>query len=143
MIEVISPLILLSIGIALIASEALVVSFVVFWFGLACLIVAGLTQLNIIDDIQWQLSIIALIAIFLLFTLRTKALKYFLKTDVPENEDNFLDTSGEGVIKENLVYFMATYWKIGNSQKETFEDGETVFVSGTKNGVAFIEKLKS
>ncbi len=143
MIDLISPLILLAIGVALIASEALVVSFVVFWFGLACLIVAGLTQLNIIDDIQWQLSTIAIISIFLLFTLRTKALRYFLKTEVADNEDIFLDTSGEGIIKENLVYFMATYWKIGNSQKENFEDGETVFVSGTKNGVAFIEKLKS
>ncbi len=139
-LSLISPTSLMAIGIILIALEAITFSFVLFWFGIAFLIVSVLSLLNIYPDGFWQLSSVGIIAILMLVSLRTKTLKLFLKSKNKENNDNFLNEAGVGVIQNGKVYYKATLWNIGYEGKETFDDKEKVDVKSTKSGVAYIEK---
>lgn len=115
-------------------------SFVVIWFGVAALAVAMLSYLIPFGSAVSQLTVIALIALTLLFTLRSKAIKRFLKESEPVKDD-FFDVQGKGIISSGKVYFKATLWEIEPSL-EKFEEDEIVNVLGTHNGVAKIEKLK-
>ena len=139
--SLISPAYLSAIGVILIAVEMLTFSFILFWFGIAFLLVAGLSLLNIFPDGLWQLLSIAIIAMAMLVSLRTKALELLLKSK-EENNDNFLNEAGVGEIKHSKVNYKATYWEIGYEGKETFEEDEKVTVLRTEKGVAFIEKIK-
>lgn len=141
MIDLISPLILIAVGIGLIALEALLFSFIVFWFGMATIIVGLLSYLNIFEDGLWQLSTIAILSMLLLFTMRSKALQLFLKSKDQEYNDNFLNEEGVGVIKESNVYYKATNWRIDPMNKDEFKEGEQVHVLSVKKGIATIKKL--
>ena len=136
-----SPLVLLAIGVILIALESLLFSFVLFWFGLSFLIVGGISYLDVSLDLKWQLSLVAIISLALLVFLRAKALKIFLKSKEGENNDNFLNETGYGVIKNGKVFYKATYWDIDPMCKVTFDDGEKVFVQKAEKNIAFIEKI--
>ncbi len=140
-LSLISPTSLMAIGIILIALEVVTFSFVLFWFGIAFLIVSVLSLLNIYPNGLWQLSSVGLIAILMLLSLRTKTLKLFLKSKNKENNDNFFNEAGIGVIQNQKVYYKATLWNIGYEGKETFEDNEKVNVKSTKAGFANIEKI--
>lgn len=138
-LSVISPTILVAVGIALIALEAILFSFIAFWFGLATLLVGISSYFFRYGDGLWQLVAISIISLVLLFTLRTKAMELFMKSKDHEHNDDFLNESGEGVIKDGRVYFKATYWKIDSD--ESFEEGEKVKILSTKGSVASVEKL--
>ena len=138
-LEVFSAMILIALGIGLVALEALLFSFVIFWFGVATIIVGFSTYFIEYSDGLWQLAAIATIALLLLFTLRSKALERFMKSEEHEHNDNFFNTSGEGEIRNNRVYFKGTYWKIESS--ELFTEGERVFVVSTDGSVAHVKKL--
>ncbi|CAI6148748.1 MAG: hypothetical protein SPLUMA1_SPLUMAMAG1_00718 [uncultured Sulfurimonas sp.] len=140
-LNLISPIILIAIGIGLIALEAMIFSFVLFWFGIAAIIVGGLSFFPIYSDGLWQLASIAIIAMVLLLSLRVKATEIFLKSKDKKNNDNFLNEKGVGVIKDGKVYYKATYWNIDLNHTETFEEGEKVTVLGTAKGIADISKL--
>jgi len=142
MIDLISPLMLIAIGIGLIALEALLFSFVLFWFGVATIIVGVLSYLHIFGDGLWQLSSIAILSMILLFFLRSKVLQLFLKSKDGEHDDNFFNEEGVGVIRNGSLYYKATYWNIDPMNKEKFEDGEQVHVLSINKGIATIEKLK-
>lgn len=141
-LSLISPITLMAIGITLIALEAITFSFVLFWFGVSFLVVAGLSLFSIYHDGLWQLSSVAVVSMLLLLTLRTKALKLFLKSKDKENNDNFLNEAGVGIIKDGKVNYKATLWHIGYNGKETFSDNEKVSVTSTKAGFAYIEKIE-
>jgi len=141
-LSLISPTILIAIGLGLIAIEALIFSFVFFWFGLAFIIVGVLTYFSVFADGLWQLSSASVIAIALLLLLRTKSIKLFLETKGKENNDNFLNEKGIGVIKNAKVYYKATYWGINLSNKEVYKEGERVSVLSVAKGIANIEKIK-
>ena len=66
MLNVIDPYILLAIGVALVALEALIASFIVIWFGIGFLIVAIISFFFIFSAGVWQLATISLISIFLI-----------------------------------------------------------------------------
>ncbi|MFT5660031.1 MAG: hypothetical protein ACI9TV_000665 [Sulfurimonas sp.] len=140
-LSLISPAYLSAIGIILITLEMLTFSFVLFWFGIGFLLVAGLSLFNVFPDALWQLGSIGLIAMLMLFFLRSRALEVFLKSK-KENNDNFLNEAGVGVIKHGKVDYKATYWEISYEGKETFAEDEKVTVLKTEKGVAFIEKIK-
>lgn len=143
MLSLISPAILIAIGLGLIALEALSFSFILFWFGLSFMIVGILSYFSLFPDGLWQLSSIAIVAIALLFALRTKAIKIFMKSKEKENNDNFLNEKGIGIIKNAKVYYKATYWDIDLAHEDTFEEDEKVVVTGTKHGIADISKVKN
>ena len=139
MLELFSPMVLMAIGIALIALEALLFSFVSFWFGVAFLLVGVSSYYVTYTDGLWQLAAISIVALVLLVTLRSKALKTFMKSKEHEHNDDFFNVSGEGVIKEGRVYFKGTYWKIESDQ--VFEDGEKVKVTSTNGSTALVQKI--
>ncbi|MBT5934655.1 nodulation efficiency protein D [Sulfurimonas sp.] len=142
-LSLISPTILIAIGIGLIAMEALVFTFVFFWFGLAFLTVGVLSYFPLFTDGLWQLSTIAILAILSLILLRAKATDLFLNSQAEKNNDNFLNEKGIGVIKNGKVYYKATYWNIDPTNKESFNEGESVNVLSALKGVVAIEKIIS
>lgn len=140
----IAPAILIGAGIALIALESVIVSFVVIWFGIASLIVGCLSYVVLFTDGFWQLSIISIIAILLLFLLRTKAMSYLLKAKDEDYNDNTYNEKGIGVIKEGKVYYKATYWDVDPRLVEKLEENQKVEVLSVKGSTATIntESLK-
>ncbi|MBN2815051.1 MAG: nodulation efficiency protein D [Campylobacterales bacterium] len=138
-LETFSAMLLIAMGIGLIALEALLFSFVVFWFGVATILVGFSSYFIEYNDGLWQLATIALIALLLLFTLRSKALERFMKSQDHEHNDNFFNTSGEGEVRNGKVYFKGTYWKIESQQ--LFSEGERVRVTSTEGSTAQVEKL--
>lgn len=139
MLEPFSPILLIAIGIGLIALEALLLYFVILWFGLALLIVGLASYFIPFENGLWQLGIAAILAFILLFSLRSKVFKRFMRTKGKEPRDDFLNESGEGIIKEGKVYYKATYWKIKSDA--TFEENERVRILSTEGASATVEKL--
>ncbi len=139
-VELLDPIVLISIGIALVAFEALFFSFFVFWFGVASIIVGVMSYAINFSDGLWQICSIAIIAMVLLVVLRAKALDRFMRAKTREPNDDFLNTSGSGIIKDGKVYFKATYWNI--SSDDDFTQGEKVHVVSTKGATAVVQKTK-
>lgn len=140
-LSLISPIILIAIGIGLIALEAITFLFVLFWFGVASILVGVLSYIIKFPDGFWQLSVIAIIAMVLLLTLRNKALKVFLKPKSKENNDNFLNEKGVGVIQGDRVYYKATTWNIDSDNGVSFKDKEKVMICRIEKGIAYIKKI--
>lgn len=139
-LSVFSPMVLIGLGVILIALEAFIYSFFVVWFGIGLIIVGVVSNFYNFSDGMWQLSLTTLIALLLLFTLRAKISEKFLKEQDQAPKEDFLNQSGRGVIKNNKVYFKATYWDIKSDDK--FEDGEEVEVVEASKGVALVKKVK-
>jgi membrane protein implicated in regulation of membrane protease activity len=140
MLSLIEPYILLAIGIALRAIEALLVSFVVIWFGIGFIIVAVISYFYGFSDGMWQLAFVSLISLILLFLFRKKFLDKFSKSQV-EVSDNFFNEKGIGEIKNSKVFYKGTYWEIdSNIDEKEFIEGEKVTVLKTSKNQAKIEK---
>lgn len=138
-LNVISPTVLVAIGIILIAIEAMIFSFVFFWFGLASVIVGVISLFFTFSDGLWQLATIGVVALLMLFFLRAKALEKFQKPKDGEIKDNFLNTEGIGTIHNGKVYYKATYWDCDTIND--FIDDEKVEVIEAKKGKVIIKKL--
>lgn len=137
----IAPAILIGAGIALIALEAVVLSFVVVWFGIASILIGCLSYFILFNDGIWQLAVISVIALLLLLVLRTSAMTNFLKPKDEEYHDNFFDEKGIGVIKNGKVYYKATYWDIEYSIENEITENEKVEVLSIKGSTAIIKKI--
>ncbi|MCJ8327639.1 MAG: nodulation efficiency protein D [Campylobacterales bacterium] len=140
-ISIISPTILIAIGLFLIAIEAMSFSFISFWFGLASILIGIATNFIDFNDGLWQIASICILALVLLFSLRTKLMEKFLKSKDQEINDTFLNEKGEGVIKNGKVEYKATYWDI-DSKDTDFKEGEKVVVLSALRNKAKIEKYK-
>lgn len=137
-LNVFSPLVLLGVGIGLIALEGILVSFVIIWFGVGLVLVGLISYFYDFSDGFNQLVLASAFALLLLFVLRKKFLTKFLESKEGEIEENFLNTKGEGIIKNGLVQFRGTYFEIDSD--ETFEENEKVEVLSTHKNSAKIEK---
>jgi len=138
-----SVLILLGIGIAVLAVEAMLISFYLIWFGLAFIVVAGIHYLFPFGDGLWQLATVSVVGVVLLALLKAKATEKFLASKQEAPKENFLDdSSGEGVIQEGKLYFRGSYWNIKHPKDLSFTNGEKVAVINTKEGVAEIAKVE-
>lgn len=140
-LSTIAPLILIGIGVVIIALEALIYSFILIWFGLGLVLVGLISFYYDFNDGVWQLATASLIAIFLLLTLRTTIMRKFLKAKDTIPKEDFLNTTGIGIIENGKVNFKATYWEINSVKHEHFKEGEKVQVIRATKGVAYIEKL--
>jgi membrane protein implicated in regulation of membrane protease activity len=139
-LDVFDPYILLAIGVALIAFEAIVASFILIWFGLGFVITAVISYVYIFSDGIWQIAIASIISLLLLFLLRKKVLETFFKSR-KDISDNFLNEKGIGEIKNSKVFYKATYWDIDSKIPEKeFLEGEKVVVLKTHKNTATIEK---
>ncbi|MGE0050741.1 MAG: NfeD family protein [Arcobacter sp.] len=140
MLSAVDPYILLAIGVALIALEALIVSFILIWFGIGFIIVALISYFFIFSGAVWQLAIVSLISLFLILILRKKVLEKFLKSKM-EISDDFFNEKGIGEIKNSKVFYKGTYWEIDSKLDEKeFKEGEKVVVLKTSRNSATIEK---
>ena len=139
-LSMIDPYILLAIGIALIAFEAIITSFILIWFGTGFIITALISYVYIFPNGVWQIAIASIISLVLLIFLRKKVLESFLKSR-KDISDNFFDKKGIGEIRNSKVLYKATYWDIDSTLDEKeFVEGEKVVVLKTHKNTATIEK---
>lgn len=117
---------LLGIGFVLAIIELLIGSFYVIFFALAFLLV-GILSLFLSLNLVWQIILIVLIALVSFVIFR----KFFKKSKKEENlKDNFLDESGEGVIRNGMIYYKGTLWQ--SNEIKDLKDGDRVRVTGVK-----------
>ena len=139
-LDVIDPFILLAIGIALIAFEALIASFILIWFGVGFVVIAIVSSVYMFSDGIWQIAAASIISLLLLFLLRKKVLEKFLNSR-KDISDDFLNEKGIGEIKNSKVFYKATYWDIDSKiDEKEFVEGEKVVVLKTHKNQATIEK---
>ncbi len=139
-LDVIDPFILLAIGIALIAFEALIASFILIWFGVGFVVIAIVSSMYMFSDGIWQIAAASIISLLLLFLLRKKVLEKFLNSR-KNISDDFLNEKGIGEIRNSKVFYKATYWDIdSNIDEKEFVEGEKVVVLKTHKNTAIIEK---
>ena len=139
-LDVIDPFILLAIGIALIAFEAVIASFILIWFGVGFVVIAIISSLYMFSDGIWQIAAASIISLLLLFLLRKKVLEKFLNSR-KDISDDFLNEKGIGEIRNSKVFYKATYWDIdSNIDEKEFVEGEKVVVLKTHKNTAIIEK---
>ena len=118
--EAISPSYLVAIGILLIGLEAVIFSFVLFFFGMGLIIVAGISYFYIFDTAIIQLALSSVIAILGAYLFRGKLLEKISKPSQEIEERTHI--SGVGYIDEDMIKFDGTYWRCDND------------LSGYKNG---------
>ncbi|MGE4383943.1 MAG: NfeD family protein [Arcobacter sp.] len=140
MLSAVDPYILLAIGVALVALEAFIASFILIWFGISFIIVAVISYFVVFSGAVWQLATVSLISIILILVLRKKVVEIFLKSKV-EVSDDYLNEKGIGEIKNSKVFYKGTYWDIDSQLDEKeFIEGEKVEVLKTFKNKATIEK---
>ena len=135
----IEPLLLLGIAIFLIVAEVFVMSFIAVWFAIAFIAVSIVSVYISFSDGVYQLTAVAVISLLSLFALRTKAMEKLLKSEKVIKED-FLNTSGTGIFRNNKIEFKGTYWDFECESDTTFEENEKVKVLSTNKNIAIIEK---
>ena len=125
---------MLAAGVALIALEFMLGSFFVLFFGLGFLAVG---VLGFFIDIAWeyQILLIATTSLVLLFALR-KPLKAKFNSHENEVKDDFLNESGDGEIREGMVYYKGTLWRYDGNLTE----GTKVRVQGTKGNKVVLQR---
>ena len=116
---------MLAAGVGLIMLEFMLGSFFVLFFGLGFLAVG---VLGFFVDI-------AIVSLVLLFALR-KPLKAKFNQHESEVKDDFLNESGEGEIREGMVYFKGTLWRYDGN----LADGSKVRVRATKGNKVVLER---
>lgn len=132
--------ILLCVGILLVILEIFFASFFLIFLGLG-FIFAGLFELAFgfssfgVNPIVLQAIFIAVISIVLLIFLKPYFKKLFSSSE--KLKEDFLDESGEGEIKDNMVYFKGTLWAFEGSAK--YSEGQIVKIKGVKNNRLILE----
>ncbi|WP_169974064.1 MULTISPECIES: NfeD family protein [unclassified Campylobacter] len=129
----ISPFLVLALGVFLIVAELLIGSFFIMFFGLGFLIVGFF---GFFIDMLWyhQILLAAIISVILLFTLK-KPIKEKFYSSKNEVKDDFLNESGIGEVKEGKIYFKGTLWNYDGELKE----GEKVQIIGTKGNKVILK----
>ncbi|MDA3047597.1 NfeD family protein [Campylobacter sp. JMF_08 NE1] len=131
-----SPLIFIIIGVILVIIELLVLDFTFVFFGAGFLIV-GLFSFAL--PLSWEVQILASFVLsFALLLALKKPLKSKFFKPTEEIKDNFLDESGEGYVKEGMVYFKGTLWQ--SDEVKNMAEGTKVRVRGVKDGQIMLEK---
>ncbi len=139
MIASLSAPLLLGLGVILMGIEMLVGSFYIFWFGAGFVIVGILEYFVPFSGGLYQISTAFIVSLVLLFALRKK-ISHLLKKSEKEIKDDFLNESGEGVIKEGLVFYKGTMWEYEPKELQV-KDGQRVKVLSVKGNIASIEIL--
>lgn len=131
---------LIAIGIALIAFEVFIYSFILIWFAFGFIIVGVLTLFLNFSTLYWQLATVCIISLLLLLSFRKSFLKRFSKSE-KEISDNFFNEKGFGIIKNRKLLYKATYWEIDESiGLDDFNEEEKVEVIEIKANKAVIKK---
>ena len=106
----------------------------------SCFIIALALGISAICSLFIELSITiwavisALLAVIFFFTIRAPLKRFFMSK---KSNDDFLDESGQGVVKEGMIYFKGTLWRADTSG---LSEEQSVKVKGIQNGKIIIEK---
>ncbi|MDY5115777.1 MAG: NfeD family protein [Campylobacter sp.] len=106
----------------------------------SCFIIALALGISAICSLFIELSITiwavisALLAVIFFFTIRAPLKRFFMSK---KSKDDFLDESGQGVVKDGIIYFKGTMWIADTSG---LSEGQSVKVKGIQNGKIIIEK---
>ena len=106
----------------------------------SCFLIALALGISAICSLFIELSITiwavisALLAVIFFFTIRAPLKRFFMSK---KSKDDFLDESGQGVVKEGMIYFKGTLWRADTSD---LSEGQSVKVRGIQNGKIIIEK---
>ena len=130
-----SAWIFIAIGIVCVIAEVLFMDFTLIFFGIGFLSVG---ILSFFVGFSWQIQLLsaAVLSIVLLVLLKKRVKTAFFKPK-EKLEDNFLDESGVGEIKNGMVYYKSTFWK--SDEISNLADGTKVRVRGVKNGQIVLE----
>ncbi|PID47737.1 MAG: nodulation protein NfeD [Proteobacteria bacterium] len=138
-IQALSAPSLLALGLLLVGLEIFVGSFYILWFGIGFLIVGIIEYFIPFSSFLYQLATAFSIALLLLFALQKKV-KILFKTGEKEIKDDFLNEEGEGVIKEEMVFFKGTLWEYEPKDLKV-KEGDRVRVLEARGSRARIELL--
>ena len=106
----------------------------------SCFLIALALGISAICSLFIELSITiwavisALLAVIFFFTIRAPLKRFFMSK---KSKDDFLDESGQGVVKDGMIYFKGTVWRADTS---ALSEGQSVKVKGIQNGKIIIEK---
>ena len=107
----------------------------------SCFLIALALGISAICSLFIELSITiwavisALLAVIFFFTIRAPLKRFFMSK---KSKDDFLDESGQGVVKEGMIYFKGTTWRADTSD---LSERQSVKVKGIQNGKIIIEKI--
>lgn len=83
---------------------------------------------------ELQIILIAIISLVLLIIF-----KFFVKTEKVENyDDDFLNTQGEGVVKNGMIYYKGSFWQ--TTDNLTLKEGEIVKIEKIHNNKVKIKQ---
>ncbi len=133
-----SPLILLSIGLVLIFLEIGLASFFVIWFGVAFVVVAIIEYFYPLSSIWWQLLLAGSLGV-VLFALFYRPLKKFIDNN-DEIKGDFIKQHGKGEIKNQMLSYQGSYFKVVNKDITTLE-GKQVKVTKVEKNNAWISEI--
>ncbi len=123
---------LLSIGLALLALEALFFTFIIMWFGIGFLLVAFLELIFPLGNLYIQVALASVVSLLFLILFRKKLLKKF-STPQKEIKDDFFNEAGVGEIKNSKVFYKGTFWELDDSvDSSLYSEGDKVKVLGVK-----------
>jgi membrane protein implicated in regulation of membrane protease activity len=129
--EGLSSTLLLTIGICLIFLEIVFYSFFIIWLGVALVIVAIIQYFMPLPSIWTQLVLASVISITL-FALFYKPLKSFVNKS-PGLKDDFIKQYGKGMIKNQMLSYQGSYFKVVNYDISALEGIEVTVVKIEKN----------
>ena len=136
----ISLWILLSIGVGLLILEILFASFFLMFVGIGFIITAILGIFIDFESLALPAIVLQSISVGITTLLSLVFLRKPLKRIFSHSQtlkENFLDSSGEGVIQEGMVYFKGTLWKFEGER--IYNDGDKVRIKGVKNNRLILE----
>ena len=122
-----------SLALVFFIIELVFLDFSCFLIALA-LGISGICSLFIELSITLWAVISALLAVIFFFTIRAPLKRFFMSK---KSKDDFLDESGQGVVKEGMIYFKGTLWRADTS---SLSEGQSVKVKGIQSGKIIIEK---
>lgn len=126
-----SPLILLSVGLVLIFLEIGLASFFIIWFGLAFVVIAVVEYLYPLPSLWLQLSLTGALAV-VLFILFYRPLKGFVNSN-HEVKDDFIKQHGQGEIKNQMLNYQGSYFKVVGSDISALEGRQVKVIKVKKN----------
>ena len=130
-----SAWIFIAVGIVCVIAEVLFMDFTLIFFGIGFLSV-GILSFFVGFSWQIQLLLAAVLSVVLLMLLKKRVKTAFFKPK-EKLEDNFLNESGVGEIKNGMVYYKSTFWK--SDEIANLNEGDKVKVKGVKNGQIVLE----
>ncbi len=128
---------LIAIGIALIGVEALLFSFVFFFFGVGFVVVGIVALWYPFGSFFTQAATASVIALIFALLFRKRLLETFTKSQTTPEER--VHTQGFGIIEDGMVKFDGSYWQ-SVDDLTPFQNGERVRVVDVVDNKVVIKK---